>query len=132
MPRRFTLSGTIREPAAGNHLMAHVLRGHGYFVLASDIETYDRPHMMVADFLQAEPICIKHLDGIITNPPYGKGNRLAVKFIERALDICDGPIAMLLTAKFDFGKTRQHLFKDNRRFMAKIALMDRFHRPVSS
>lgn len=34
-------------------------------------------------------------------------------------------VALLLTAKFDFGKTRRHLFADNPRFMAKIALLDR-------
>ena len=34
-------------------------------------------------------------------------------------------MALLLTAKFDFGKTRRHLFRDNPRFAAKIALIDR-------
>ena len=33
--------------------------------------------------------------------------------------------ALLLTAKFDFGKTRLHLTRDNSRFTAKIALVDR-------
>jgi hypothetical protein len=31
----------------------------------------------------------------------------------------------LLTAKFDFGNTRHHLFRDNPRFAAKISLTDR-------
>ena len=34
-------------------------------------------------------------------------------------------IVLLLTAKFDFGKTRADLFRDNPRFTAKIALVDR-------
>lgn len=38
---------------------------------------------------------------------------------------CDGFVALLLTAKFDFGKTRADLFRDNPRFVAKIALVDR-------
>jgi hypothetical protein len=41
------------------------------------------------------------------------------------VDRCDGMVAMLLTAKFDFGKTRADLFADNSRFAAKIALVDR-------
>lgn len=55
----------------------------------------------------------------------GKGNRDAVRFAEVALERCNGMVALLLTAKFDFGKTRRHLFQDNPRFMAKIALLDR-------
>ena len=38
---------------------------------------------------------------------------------------CTGLVALLLTAKFDFGKTRRHLFADNPRFIAKINLVDR-------
>ena len=68
---------------------------------------------------------MRAFDAIITNPPYGKGNRDAVKFAELALERCPGLVALLLTAKFDFGKTRRHLFRDNPRFCAKIALVDR-------
>lgn len=38
---------------------------------------------------------------------------------------CHGLVALLLTAKFDFGNTRFDLFRDNPRFAAKIALTDR-------
>lgn len=125
--RHFPVTGlTVWEPAAGNHLMADVLRDNGAEVITSDIATYDRQHHFTLDFIggpaEARP---EHLDGIITNPPYGKGNRLAVQFAELALERCDGLVALLLTAKFDFGKTRRHLFQDNPRFMAKIALLDR-------
>jgi len=41
-----------------------------------------------------------------------------------ALERADN-VALLLTAKFDFGSTRQHLFKNNPRFYGKIHLMDR-------
>lgn len=114
----------VWEPAAGNHLMANVLRANGAQVATSDIATYDREHDSIRDFLSpgyAGP----EFDAIITNPPYGKGNRDAVRFAELALDRCDGMVALLLTAKFDFGKTRRHLFQDNPRFLAKIALLDR-------
>ena len=35
-------------------------------------------------------------DAIITNPPYGRGNRDAVRFAERALERCPGLVALLL------------------------------------
>ncbi len=118
----------VWEPAAGNHLMADVLKEHGLDVFTSDKVTYDRPHLSEFDFLTGHermPHAVGGWDAIITNPPYGKGNRDAVRFCELALERCAGLVAMLLTAKFDFGKTRSHLFRDNPRFRAKIALVDR-------
>lgn len=117
---------TVWEPAAGNHAIADVLRRHGAEVVTSDIATYDRRHDATIDFLEKRfsyknP---KH-NAIITNPPYGKGNRDAVRFAELALERCSGLVALLLTAKFDFGKTRVRLFRDNPRFVGKVALLDR-------
>lgn len=124
--RRFPVSGlTVWEPAAGNHLMADVLRDHGATVMTSDIVTYDRQHNALFDFLIDRPHTEPSINAIITNPPYGKGNRQAAAFARLALDRCDGLVALLLTAKFDFGKTRRHLFADCERFWAKIALIDR-------
>ena len=125
--RRFPVDGLrVWEPAAGNHLVADVLREAGAEVVTSDIATYDRPHDATMDFLKPR-FAYKNPphDAIITNPPYGRGNRDAVKFAELALERCSGLVALLLTAKFDFGKTRTHLFRDNPRFIAKIALLDR-------
>lgn len=123
--RVFPVAGlTVWEPAAGNHLLADVLREGGAKVITSDIATYDRPHDHMLDFLDPRFV-FQACNAIITNPPYGKGNRDAVKFAELALKRCNGIVALLLTAKFDFGKTRQHLFGDCNRFMAKIALVDR-------
>jgi len=126
--RHFPVAGLdVWEPAAGNHLMADVLREAGAEVITSDIAVYDRVHDFEgADFLTgARPWGPMVFDAIITNPPYGKGNRDAVRFAERALAKCPGLVALLLTAKFDFGKTRAHLFKNNPRFVAKLALVDR-------
>jgi len=125
--RHFPVAGlTVWEPAAGNHLIADVLRERGASVTTSDIQEYDRKHDALVDFLEPRFSCKnpKH-DAIITNPPYGKGNRTAVRFAELSLERCSGTVALLLTAKFDFGKTRVHLFRDNPRFCAKIALLDR-------
>ncbi len=117
---------TVWEPAAGNHLIADVLREVGASVITSDIVTYDSEHDALVDFL-AERFAYKNPvhSAIITNPPYGKGNRDAVKFARLALKRCAGYVALLLTARFDFGKTRADLFANNPRFMAKIALVDR-------
>lgn len=116
---------TVWEPSAGNHLMADVLREHGSKVRTSDIVTYDRAHDATFDFLLNRLHTEPSVQAIVTNPPYGKGNRDAVKYARLALERCDGMVALLLTAKFDFGKTRSNLFKDNPRFWAKIALVDR-------
>lgn len=113
----------IWEPSAGNHLMADVLTENGGRVMTSDIAVYDRRHHMKFDFLEEAAAVTP--EWIITNPPYGKGNRIAVKYAELALKRSMGWVALLLTAKFDFGKTRTHLFRDNPRFYAKIALIDR-------
>jgi len=125
--RRFPVTGMrVWEPAAGNHLMADVLREHDATVMTSDIATYDKQHTHIIDFLTTTwTESPAYFNAIVTNPPYGKGNRDAVRFAELALERCDGLVALLLTAKFDFGKTRRHLFADNKRFRAKIALLDR-------
>jgi hypothetical protein len=125
--RHFPVRGMqVWEPAAGNHLMVDVLMTQASSVFSSDIKTYDREHDWEVDFLTNEDGAFTlDWEAIITNPPYGKGNRTAVKFIELALARSTGMVAMLLTAKFDFGNTRTHLFRDNPRFAAKIALLDR-------
>lgn len=127
--RQFPVRGlTVWEPAAGGHDMADVLREHGATVITTDVATYDRQHDGVFNFFDDDMGAPSRCDfpgAIITNPPYGKGNRDAVRFCELALERCDGFVAMLLTAKFDFGKTRRHLFSNHPRFCAKIALVDR-------
>lgn len=122
----FEPGSVIWEPAAGNHMIADVIRAAGDLeVVTSDIATYARKHDFIFDFLQMVNPHSAKAEAIITNPPYGKGNRDAVLFAELALTRCKGIVALLLTAKFDFGKTRHHLFRDNPRFAAKIVLVDR-------
>jgi hypothetical protein len=117
---------SVWEPAAGNHAIADVLAAAGAFVIPTDIYTYARRQAFLIDFLGAEVPPIK-ADWIVTNPPYGHTNRTAEKFARLALDRCAGFVAMLCTAKFDFGKSRADLFADNYRFAAKIALTDRIN-----
>lgn len=123
--RHFPVAGMrLWEPAAGNHLIADVLKEAGAAVHTSDIATYERPQDQWLDFLNDLPVAFGG-DGIITNPPYGVQNRTAVKFAEKALERCSGLVALLLTAKFDSGSSRTHLLRDNPRFAAKIVLVDR-------
>jgi hypothetical protein len=117
---------SVWEPAAGNHKIADVLRETGAKVLTSDFATYDRAHDEIFDFVNSDRIAeYEAASAIVTNPPYGPQNALAAKFARLALQRCVGIVALLLTAKFDFGGTRRDLFADNPRFVAKIALTDR-------
>jgi hypothetical protein len=113
----------IWEPAAGNHAIADVLLLEGADVCTSDVTTYSREHAFLYDFLNEPPVGT--IRDIITNPPYGPHNRDAARFARLALQRTAGWIALLLTAKFDFGSTRRDLFADNPRFAFKIALVDR-------
>lgn len=120
-------AGTIWEPAASNHAMVQsCMKAGAATIITSDICTYNQSHSFLMDFLSCEgaPADLGEFD-VISNPPYGPSNRLAVRFAEKALERCDGYVALLLTAKFDFGSTRTHLFRDCDRFCAKVALMDR-------
>lgn len=118
---------TVWEPAAGGHKMADVLKAHAAEVITSDIETYGREHDFIYDFFDAllEAGHPANINAIITNPPYGKGNRLAAEFARLALSRSSGTVALLLTAKFDSGKSRADLFRDNPRFFGKVVLVDR-------
>lgn len=127
--RHFPVRGrTVWEPAAGRHKIARVLRDQGATVTTSDIATYDVEHDAIFDFLDPTIDAGYYRDtsiDIYTNPPYGPGNRDAVRFARMALKRSAGTVALLLTAKFDFGNTRHDLFRDNDRFTAKINLVDR-------
>lgn len=114
----------IWEPAAGNHKMADILREHNSNVVTSDVATYKRSHSFIYDFLGSNSAPGAKADWIITNPPYGAQNRLAHKFATLALERAER-VALLLTMKFDSGKSRAHLFRDNPRFVKKIVLLDR-------
>lgn len=115
----------VWECAAGEHKIADLALMLGARVHTTDIATYTRAHSALGDFLKDGPHIIHDADMVVTNPPYGAQNRTAAKFCRRALSLCDGWIAMLLTAKFDSGSTRYDLFGDCPRFHSKIVLTDR-------
>jgi predicted RNA methylase len=107
----------IWEPAAGAGHLARALGSLGARVFASDIDQHPDLDAQF-DFLSAGlPAGLRQYDGCATNPPWGKGNRLAVAFIEaglRRIASHGGFLALLLPTDFDSARTRLHLFHDPR------------------
>lgn len=123
--RHFPVAGLhVWESSAGNHKIADECRKFGGMVTTSDIAEYERQHSFVADFFSIGP-SVEPCDMIFTNPPYGAQNRTAAKYARHALKLCSGWVILVLTAKFDSGSSRHDLFRDNRRWHAKIVLYDR-------
>lgn len=91
---------------------------------ASDIAP-DAPAVVERDFFDCTDA--NGFD-IITNPPYGPGSRLAVKFIEHALKLTQGhggKVAMLLKVGFDSAPGRVRLFRDHPAFAAEHRVIKR-------
>lgn len=91
--------GTIYEPASGNGAMAKVIEDYYPDVIASDIqeECYGESNV---DFLD---ITNFKVDNIITNPPY----KLAQEFVNKALELTNSKVAMLLKLTF-LESTKRH------------------------
>jgi len=119
----------IWECAAGTGKMAEALKAAGAArVYCTDVIARGYPLDDVFDFTRGEnPPALPPIDLIVTNPAYGQGNRLAVKFIEAGLRrIADrGSLALLLPVDFDSAKTRTHLFCSCPYFTGKIVLTRR-------
>jgi len=86
------------------------------------------------DFLARTRRPRDRINTIVMNPPYGRGGRQAVCFIEHALKIFEEvPLAdlrnwhvwALLRIDFDSARTRAHLFAENVRFAGKVILLNR-------
>jgi hypothetical protein len=93
--------------------LVQILRAEGFDVVAS-----------CTPFLAHRTPPHDRVDGIITNPPFGRGGQLASQFIAHAIALAP-IVAMLLRIDFDSAKTREHLFRDCRAFAHKIVLLDR-------
>ena len=118
--------GGIWDPAAGAGDIVKVAatRGHAY---GTDIDP-DGDNIGRADFFGCNVPVSADLINIITNPAYGKGGRLAVRFIEHALLLTErtgGKVAMLLRVDFDSANGRRALFGDHPAFAAKHVLTKR-------
>lgn len=120
-------SNAIWECASGNGLPASFLQAEGYTVYRSDIHPIADPDARMLDFLNEPCPWPVKLD-IVTNPPYGAGNRMAEAFIRRAFEYAKPngtKIAMLLPVDFDSAATRTDMFRDCPAYWGQIVLLDR-------
>src|SRR5262245_59629348 len=76
------------DPAAGTGTLGATLREEGFIVTGT-----------TCDFL-ATTVAPPDVVAIVSNPPYGHGGRLAMAFIERALELVP-IVVMLLRIDFD-------------------------------
>lgn len=125
--------GTVWEPACGEGGIARVIdRSPDCHVIATDIVDSYSGTATSKDFLADDAgltwMSPRQSLTIVTNPPYGKGGKLALAFVRKALDITlplRGRVAMLLPVDWDAGKTRQDLFEDFPGHITKITLTER-------
>ena len=74
----------IWECSAGRGAIAHVLRGAGHAVIASDIIEYDDFKLhFTGDFLRMTKAPVR-CEIIVTNPPF----KIINEFVAHALDLC--------------------------------------------
>jgi hypothetical protein len=117
----------IWECAAGDGRMVRALETEGARAFATDVEPYARLDAMLDFLTQGPPAGLAHFDGVLTNPAWGAGSRLAVAFIEAGLTRLanhGGFLALLLPADFDSAVTRLRLFQ-HPYVTARIALTAR-------
>jgi hypothetical protein len=130
-PQYIHLRGrTAWEFACGDGRMVNALLSAGCTrVLATDIVDNGKHQHEVFDFLSSGlPRCIPPFDLFVTNPPFGTGGRLAVKFIEAGLARLEeygALLAWLLPCDFDSAKKRPPFFHDCPHFLGKSVLTRR-------
>ena len=103
---------TIWECAAGEGNISSVLEKNNFGVISTDLEQRGYPLSERKDFLSYTKDDMPDVHGIVTNPPYGPGGRLAKKFLVHSLELMKpyGFVFMLLKADYDLGKTRRKQF----------------------
>lgn len=125
VPRLFSETKVLWEPACGAGKMVNVLQNRGFTVYGSDVVGDDlQPLLNPTDFLQQTELIDPDVDTIITNPPYN----IADEFIRHALKLMEpkrGKVAMLLSSDFDAAKTRRDIFSDHPAFSETVKLTRR-------
>lgn len=118
--------GGVWDPAAGAGHILDPFKAAGHTVWGTDINPA-AAGILLGDFFD-QRLGESMISAIATNPPYGVRGRLAVKFIERAVDLMRGApggvgkVAMLLRVDFDSADGRRHIFNDHPAFAAKYTL----------
>lgn len=105
----------VWEPACGQGNMVKALNAAGYDVKATDIREWGPwgagpwVQRTPLDFLGEIPNELFGQYDIVCNPPYGRAE-MAKQFIDRALEVTKGKVAMLLGETFLFSQDRYPLF----------------------
>lgn len=99
--------GVIWECACGDGAMSKVIKQKGYNVFSTDLVDRGYGEVRNLDFIAELPsnFTAKH---VITNPPF----KHAKAFIEQALNISSGKVAMLLRLAFLESADRYELFQN--------------------
>ena len=98
--------GVIWECACGNGAISKILKAKDYKVFSTDLVDRGYGEVRDLDFLDEIPFCY-NAEHIITNPPY----KHAKLFVEKALSLTTGKVAMLLRLAFLESKDRYELFQ---------------------
>lgn len=117
---------TVYDPCCGDGQIVRALEARSRTAGGSDITDYGFK-ASTSDFLETEELPEGYRD-IITNPPYGKGGKLAEDFISHALKLVTprrGMVAMLLRSDFDSARGRLGLFGGSHDFAGEIKLLKR-------
>lgn len=127
------LFGPVWEPACGEGAIAKVIyqKSECVDVFATDLYPIEGRGGEPIDFLTVDhtQYVMPHWPlTIVTNPPYGKQGRLALAFVNRAMEITKpirGKVIMLLPVDWDSAKGRAHLFENFPGHRRKITLTER-------
>lgn len=129
--RKEPIIGDVWEPAQGEGAIAQTIQAKCRMVTVVGTDLDPRFGCGTLDFLSegSRYMMPKTWPGtIITNPPYGQGGRLALRFVEHAIELTQpiqGKVIMLLPNEWDAAGGRFHLFEDFPGFVAKYTLTKR-------
>lgn len=112
--RAEAFSGRIWEPACGDGSMSEALLAGGHDVVSSDIE--DRGYgtggvdfLALSEAFDSEMLDRLRSPNIVTNPPYKR--RMGQRFVEQALSLTTGKVAMVMRLQFLEGQERVGFFE---------------------
>lgn len=97
-----SFDGPIWEPACGDGAICKVLKERGHVVQATDLVDRGYGASGIDFLMEYKP----HGPHVVTNPPF----KLATQFVQKALQLTTGKVAMLLKVGFLEGVERAPIF----------------------
>lgn len=98
-----SFDGPIWEPACGDGAVSEVLKAHGYTVISTDLVDRGYSDSGVDFLMEYRPLA----PNIVTNPPF----KYAQEFVEKALSLTTGKVAMLCRLAWLEGIERGQMFQ---------------------